>query len=221
MTMSSRNHGTAQDRSDHALERLVFFSDAVFAIAITLLVIELHPPHLARDAGNIALLQGLIDMAPNFFGFFVSFWVIAAFWAGHHRAFALSGHYAPSLIMPNLALLCAIAFIPFTTAFMADYMGSVVPTALYNISLIATGVLNMRLIRVATSAPVVAEHADRATVLLTRSRGWGVTLGAVCALSLSFVDARFSQMALMTIPLWMKLSANRARRQLAREGIAA
>jgi uncharacterized membrane protein len=219
--MSSRNHATAQDRSDHALERLVFFSDAVFAIAITLLVIELHPPHVAAPGGHAAFLRALWNMAPNFFGFFVSFWVIAAFWAGHHRAFALSGHYAPSLIMPNLALLCAIVFIPFTTAFMGTYLGASVPTALYNVSLIVTGILNMRLIRIATSAPVLAEHADRATVLLTRSRGWGVTMGAVCALALSFVDARFSQMALMTIPLWMKLSAARARRQLAREGIAA
>lgn len=219
--MSSRNHATAQDRSDHALERLVFFSDAVFAIAITLLVIELRPPHVDLAGGSAAFLQALIDMTPNFFGFFVSFWVIAAFWAGHHRAFALSGHYAPSLIMPNLALLCAIAFMPFTTAFMAEYLGRTVPTALYNVVLIVTGILNMRLIGIATSPPVVADHADRATVLLTRSRGWGVTMGAVCALGLAFVDARFSQMALLTIPLWMRLAAARARRQLAREGIAA
>ena len=219
--MTSRNHATAQDRSDHALERLVFFSDAVFAIAITLLVIELHPPHVDHAGGHVAYINALLEMAPNFFGFFVSFWVIAAFWAGHHRAFALSGHYAQSLIMPNLALLCAIAFMPFTTAFMAEYLGQAVPTALYNVVLIITGILNMRLIRIATSAPVVADHVDRATILLTRSRGWGVTLGAVCALALSFVDARFSQMALLTIPLWMRLAANRARRQLAREGIAA
>ncbi len=219
--MSSRNHATAQDRSDHALERLVFFSDAVFAIAITLLVIELHPPHVDRAGGHTAFLQALWNMSPNFFGFFVSFWVIAAFWAGHHRAFALSGHYAPSLIMPNLALLCAIVFIPFTTAFMADYMGAVVPTALYNLSLVVTGLLNIRLVRIATSSPVVADHADRATVALTRARGWGVTLGAVCALVITFIDARFSQIALMTIPLWMRLATARARRRLAREGIAA
>ena len=216
----SRNHATAQDRSDHALERLIFFSDAVFAIAITLLVIDLRPPHIDRNLGTAAFLQALIDMAPNFYGFFVSFWVIAAFWAGHHRAFALSGHYAPTLIMPNLALLCAIVFMPFTTAFMASYTGATVPTVLYNLSLLVTAILNMRLIRVATSPPVLADHADRATVMLTRSRGWGVALGTVCALILSFFNARYSETTLLTIPLWLRLSAARTRRQLAREGIA-
>ncbi|CAN5424016.1 hypothetical protein BH10PSE14_BH10PSE14_41220 [soil metagenome] len=208
------------ERPDHALERLIFFSDAVFAIAITLLVIELHPPHVDSPYDNISYINALLRMMPNFFAFFVSFWVIAAFWAGHHRAFALAGHYAPNLIGPNLALLCAIAFMPFTTAFMADHTGATVSTALYNLSLIATGLLNIRLIHIVTTPPIVSEHVDRATILLTRSRGWGVTLGGVCALAISFVDARFSEMALITIPLWMRLFAARARRQLATEAIS-
>ncbi len=208
------------DRPDHALERLIFFSDAVFAIAITLLVIELHPPHVERGLGDMAFLTALYRMIPNFFGFFVSFWVIAAFWSGHHRAFALAGHYAPKLIGPNLAMLCSIAFMPFTTAFMAEYLGATVPTALYDLSLIVTGLLNLRLIHIATSPPVVSQSVDRETIMLTRSRGWGVTLAAVLAFALSLVDARYSQMALMTIPLWMRLAAARARRQLAAERIS-
>jgi uncharacterized membrane protein len=208
------------DRPDHALERLIFFSDAVFAIAITLLVIELHPPHVDRALGHAAFITALYGMIPNFFGFFVSFWVIAAFWSGHHRAFALTGHYAPKLIVPNLAVLCSIAFMPFTTAFMAEYLGAIVPTALYNLSLIVTGVLNLRLVRIATSPPVVSHEADRETILVTRSRGWGVTLGAVLALALSLVDARFSQLALLTIPIWIRLAAARARRRLASERIS-
>lgn len=205
------------DRPDHALERLIFFSDAVFAIAITLLVIELHPPHVARGLGSAAFLTALYGMIPNFFGFFVSFWVIAAFWSGHHRAFALAGRYSPQLIKPNLAMLCSIAFMPFTTAFMAEYLGATVPTALYDLSLIVTGVLNLRLIHLATSPPVVSHHVDRETIMVTRSRGWGVTLAAVIAFGLSFIDARFSQLALLTIPLWMRLAAARARRRLAAE----
>ena len=115
----------------HALERLVFFSDAVFAISITLLVIELRFPHLPRDASDRDFLVALINMAPQFLAFVISFFVIGAFWAGHHRAFDCARHWSPRLLMPNLFLLCSVAGMPFFTAFVSDYYGRLVPSAAY------------------------------------------------------------------------------------------
>src|SRR5689334_20483118 len=110
----------AAARTDHSLERLVFFSDAVFAIAITLLVIELHPPHfdraVATDAGH---LEALANLIPNFIGYIISFFVIGMFWMGHHRAFALAAHYSPRILWWNLLLLCSIAFMPFASAYVS------------------------------------------------------------------------------------------------------
>jgi uncharacterized membrane protein len=205
-----------KDGLDHSLERLVFFSDAVFAIAITLLIIEVHAPHLPWPSSDIAYIQALANLIPSFFGFFVSFFVIGAFWAGHHRAFGLAGHYSEKLVGPNLYLLCAIVFMPFSTAFMSSNIGMLVPTIFYNLTMIATGLLNIRLVRIVTSAPVVREDVSAETIAYIRSRGPAVVLGAACALLVAIVDPRFSQIALISIPFWQRLLRAQTAKRLAR-----
>jgi uncharacterized membrane protein len=127
----------------------------------------------------------------------------------------MARHYAPGLIMPNLAMLCAIAFMPFATAYMSGNFGQKVPTILYDGVLTVTGLLNLRLVRKVTGAPYVDEHASPRDIAITRARGWGVTGGAALALAMSFVEPRFSQFALFTIPLWLKLAVRRAEQRAA------
>src|SRR3954465_14621546 len=95
----------ATQKTDHALERLVFFSDAVFAIAITLLILEVHVPHLPRGSVDVAYIQALADLAPSFIGYIVSFWVIGMFWLGHHRAFSFANRQSAKMPPWNLFLL--------------------------------------------------------------------------------------------------------------------
>src|SRR5947209_11718766 len=153
------------------------------------------------------------DLTPSFVSFFISYFVIAAFWAGHHRAFSLSRHWSPSLVKPNITMLAAVVFMPFATAYMALNMGQRVPTVLYDIVLLTTGLLNIRLVRLATSPPVVDESVDALTIARTRGRGWGVTTGAALALLFAFFVPRFSQFALMTIPIWLRLFVQRAEKR--------
>lgn len=206
----------SSDRPDHPLERLIFFSDAVIAIAITLLIIEIHAPHLPKSSPSTDYLISLVNLLPKFFSFFVSFFVIGAFWSGHHRAFALAGHYSERIVGPNLMLLCSIAFLPFSTAFMGDNIGETVPTAFYNLSLIVTGLLNIRLVYLVTSSPVVSAQASAETIAICRSRGPGVVLAATCAFAFAFVDARYSEIALISIPFWQRFLRARTLRRLAK-----
>ena len=207
----------ASERPDHPLERLIFFSDAVFAIAITLLIIEVHPPHLPFGSPWQAYVNALLHLLPNFFGFFVSFFVIGAFWSGHHRAFALAGHYSETLVAPNLQMLCAIVFLPFATAFMSANGGMLVPSALYAVTLIATGLLSMRVTRATTSPGVVRSDVEAITIAYARARGGGVALGALVSLGIAFVLAPFSQAGLLLIPFFQWMLRTLVTRRFARK----
>lgn len=187
---------------DHALERLVFFSDAVFAIAITLLVIEIHPPHLPHGSADAAHWRALAELIPSFVGYFVSFMVIGMFWMGHHRAFILAATYSPRVLWWNLTLLSVIAFMPFVTAYMSTNGGQRVPVMLYCGAMVAAALLNYKVNTTASSPPMVDPGVAPADVVRIRKRGQGVLLGAVSAFVLSSFIPQFAVIGMATIPLW-------------------
>ncbi len=98
------------------LERLVFFSDAVMAIAITLLVVELSIPAATEDVGD-----ALLDRWPQMLSFVLSFLVIGIFWMAHHRIFRYVARIDQRLIWLNLLFLMCVAFLPFPTAVLGDH----------------------------------------------------------------------------------------------------
>ncbi len=108
MTDSSHDHGHAKDNS---LDRLLFFSDGVFAIAITLLSIELHPPHDWTGTASDLWARGW----PGFVAYALSFVVIGVFWNTHRRIFTQVHRFTQGVFTLNLALLGAIALMPFMT----------------------------------------------------------------------------------------------------------
>jgi uncharacterized membrane protein len=192
----------AAGKTDHALERLVFFSDAVFAIAITLLVIEIHPPRFPRGTDDLVHIQALANLIPSFVGYFISFAVIGMFWMGHHRAFALAAHYSPRILGWNMTLLGVIAFMPFVTAYVSSNITQRVPTIFYCSMMLIAALLNLKVNRTATSAPMVGEEASREAIFYIRQRGLAVVLGSATAVGLSVVRPEIGQMGLISIPLW-------------------
>jgi uncharacterized membrane protein len=203
---------SATTRTDHALERLVFFSDAVFAIAITLLVLELKVPHLPKGSPDRAYLAELANLIPSFAGFIISFAVVGVFWMGHHRAFALAGRYSGRILGWNMALLGVIAFMPFSTAFFAQNLNQHVPAIFYCATMLAAGALNMVVVRVATGPDMAAPDADPAMVRYARGRSLAVVIGAFTALGLAFFIPAYAQIGLASIGLWRRLLVKRPAR---------
>jgi uncharacterized membrane protein len=199
----------AEARTDHALERLVFFSDAVFAIAITLLVLEIDVPHLPSSASDAAFVNELAKLIPSFVGYIISFAVIGAFWANHHRAFACARVYGDQVLRWNMALLGMIGLMPWFTAFMSSNIRGRLPTIVYCAALTVTGLLNLRVVHLATGAAMAGEAAGGEAAVYVRRRSLAVVLGAAAALLLGFFLHPNAQLGLLSIPLWRRLLARR------------
>lgn len=105
------------DNKEFGLERLVFFSDAVFAIAITLLVLDIRLPD-TMDAAHFT--DDLDVLMPRVGSYVLSFFVIGAYWSAHQRFYRYVTRYDSRLIWLNLVLLLFVVFIPFPTSLVAD-----------------------------------------------------------------------------------------------------
>jgi uncharacterized membrane protein len=121
------------------LDRLVGYSDGVFAIAMTLLVLTLEAPHIEGGDVDAQLNAYLRDQLPNFVGFALSFIVVARYWVAHHRLFQVVRRSDPTLITINLVLLFFVVLVPYPTELFGDYPNSVTALVLYSAALAATG----------------------------------------------------------------------------------
>ncbi|MGI8811774.1 MAG: TMEM175 family protein [Pyrinomonadaceae bacterium] len=101
------------------IERIAFFSDAVFAIAITLLIIEIHPPVFTVETTADETYQAFLHLLPELVAVLVSFALISLNWRRHHQLFGFMDDYDEKLITLNFFSLVAIIFLPFSTAFIS------------------------------------------------------------------------------------------------------
>jgi uncharacterized membrane protein len=117
--------------------RLEAFSDGVFAIAITLLVLEIRVPE-----HSASLSTALLQEWPSYFAYAVSFLTIGIMWVNHHQLFKFVRETDRKLLFVNLGLLMCIAFVPFPTSIVAQFVeepGQARPAAvLYGVALTLT-----------------------------------------------------------------------------------
>src|SRR6478736_8031327 len=133
-------------KKEFQVERLVFFSDAVFAIAITLLIIEIKVPEIKGALTEKNFLHSLWVIAPKFVGFVFSFFIIGLYWFIHHRMFGYVTGQNGKLIWLNLVFLFSIVLMPFSTAVYSEYSSAgyiklISPYAVYVANICLTGCL--------------------------------------------------------------------------------
>lgn len=108
--------------TERSVTRVEAFSDGVFAIAITLLILEIKVPAISESSNISSLFKHLINLWPSYFAYLLSFVAIGIYWANHHYMFKLFKRTNHSVNLLNLLLLMAVSFLPFPTAVLAKYM---------------------------------------------------------------------------------------------------
>lgn len=132
------------------LKRIELFSDAVFAIAITLLILEIRVPELSPEAlAHGELSHALIELLPKFLSYVISFGIIGIFWMGHHIMFHYIQRAERGFMWLNVLFLMSISFIPFPAGLIGEYSGERLAVLIYGGALFVSSMLLLAMWRYA------------------------------------------------------------------------
>lgn len=194
--------------------RLEAFSDGVFAIAITLLVLDLAVPASQHSARH--LLQAIGDEWPSYLGYVVSFATVGALWLGHNAITDYLDRADTTLLRLNLLLLLFVSFLPFPTRMLTEYVttGEVerVAVTFYGLTLLIAGVLLSALWRYALHARLVRPDAgDEEITLLTQRLTPGLA-GYVILIGVGLVSPIAAVIGYLVVALFFLIPVRRRRR---------
>ena len=187
-----------------SFERVVFFSDAVFAIVITLLVLELKVPHLSEHT-EPALRHALFELLPRVAGFVISFLIVGLMWIEHHRVFRYIADYDAGLLWRNLILLLCVSFVPFPTALFSENFWSRTAFILYTASFGGVATAKLLIWRHAAAANLLKSNVSPQLERRIARRSLAVPLACGLAIALSFISILLAPIAFALIPLFARM----------------
>jgi uncharacterized membrane protein len=173
-------------------DRVRFFSDGIFAVLITILVLDLKPPHADT-------FSALLPLWPTGLSYAVSYVFIAIVWVNHHHLFGYAEVATPRLVWFNFAHLFSVSLIPFATVWIADSRLAAAPVALYAAIFVLVNVTYLALCWEAVDRPA-NEDVSEVMRRLLRMRSF-VTIGVFAAAALVALKWPVVAMALICLCL--------------------
>lgn len=175
--------------------RLEAFSDGVIAILITIMVLELRPPHGAD-------LQALRELVPSFLSYLLSFVFLGIYWSNHHHMLNATDRVNGAVLWANLHLLFWLSLVPFGTAWVGQNHRAALPTALYGVLLICAAlaytILQATIIRQQGPGSKLAAAVGR------DRKGKFSLLVYLTAIPLAFVEPAISDLLYATVAaVWL------------------
>lgn len=189
--------------------RLEAFSDGVIAIIITIMVLELQPPHGAE----LAELRPLI---PVFLSYLLSFIYVGIYWNNHHHLLQAARHVNGNTLWANLALLFWLSLVPFATNWLGENPFAAWPAAVYGCLLLCAALAYTVLVRV-----LLATHGKDSTLARAIGSDFKGNISLVfyiLAIPLAFVYAGLSYALYIIVAIIWLMPDQRIEKVLAREG---
>jgi uncharacterized membrane protein len=174
--------GDSGQRADKELARIVNFSDGVFAIVITLLILTIQVPEIPPALVAQRLPSRLLALEPKVLSYVISFLVVAVYWMAHHRVFKPIRGYDGTLLWLNFVFLMAISFLPFPTSLLGEYGEQQLSVVIY------------------------ATNVSVASLLLTLISWYATNRGHLTASGLDEADARHGRVQGLAVPAVFLLS---------------
>lgn len=183
----------------HRIEAL---TDGIFAIAMTILVLNLDLPQTGRIISQDGLYNLLAGQSEKFFNYALSFVLLANFWIIHHQQFHSIRRTDRTHIWLNVFILMFVALVPFSTSLIGDYSVDLAADLFFAGNLFMLGSLFLLNWSYATDRHrLVDRDIDPKVVARGKRRGSVVPLVALLAIGLSFLDQRFGTYIYLLIPL--------------------
>ena len=141
--------------SKHRVEAL---TDGIFAVAMTLLVIELKVPDPHAVESQQQLADALVQLSPKALSWVISFLVLATFWISHHRLFHYVRHVDTGLLWRNIWQLMFVSLMPFSAALLGEFPRTDIAQIAYNGNMVVLGLLSLLKIHHVRKHPELSSH---------------------------------------------------------------
>src|SRR5438067_8565761 len=178
--------------------RMEALIDGIFAVALTLLVLDIKLPEGVSYSTNDELWKRLVELERHFAIYAISFVVIAIYWVAHHVQFHYVRYTDRRLIWINMLFLLLISFLPFATDLVGDHEDLILPCEIYGVTLLLLSALSFLHLRYLTRHPHLAtRELNSVAVKLPKRRMALFTLVPLLSMILAFYSTRGALLAIV------------------------
>lgn len=195
--------------------RIETLTDGVFAIVMTILVLELAVPHISQSEISTELPQRILQLWPVLLSYATSFIVLGFFWIGHEYQFHFIKRSNRTLLWVTIFYLMFIALIPFSTSLLGEYWNQHISVIIYGANLVvASSWIWLQWWYATKNHSLVDEKLDRLFVAMISRRFLVAPITYLTAIAISFISAELSIVLYIATPLYYVLPPRKNKSQL-------